>query len=82
MGWSFNSTRQSLPVVKQNGMCRRPGMHKFCPYWVAKHAKDMEKRKPVIGFKCQLFDTNKEGYASLPACNVEYGMSYDGPVHI
>lgn len=81
MGWTFNSTRQSLPVVKQNGHCRRAAMQKFCPYWVAKHAKDMEHKKPVIGFRCILFDSDKEGYASLPECNAEYGMNYDGPPH-
>ena len=82
MGWTFDSTRQTLPVVKQNGQCRRASMQKFCPYWMAKHANNMEKQNPLIGFKCSLFDTDKAGYNSLPACNAEYGMNYDGPKHI
>ena len=82
MGWTFNSTRQSLPIVKQDGQCRRPSMQKFCPYWVAKESREFSSKKQVIGFKCLLFDTDKEGYASLPACNTEYGMNYDGPPHI
>ena len=82
MGWSFNSTRQSLPVVKKNGLCRNAAMQKFCPYWVAKHDRDMEKKKPILGYRCILFDSDKEGYASLPACNAEYGQTYDGPPHI
>lgn len=81
MGWTFNSTRQSLPVVKENGQCRRPGMQKFCPYWVAKHPREVEKKKQVMGFRCSLFEQDKEGYASLPDCNAEYGLSYDGPPH-
>ena len=62
MGWTFNSTRQALPVVKQDGKCRRPSLQKFCPYWLAKHDRDMEGQKPVIGFKCSLFNEDKVGY--------------------
>lgn len=80
MSWTFDTTRQTLPVVKQDGMCRRASMQKYCPYWVAKVSR--ENKKTVLGFKCQLFDKDKEGYASLPACNAEYGQNYDGPPNL
>ena len=80
MGWTFDTTRQQLPVVKQNGQCRRASMQKFCPYWVAKHPRAVgNAKKQVLGFRCTHYDSDKIGYDSLPACNTEYGMNYDGP---
>lgn len=78
MGWTFDSTKQSLPVVKQDGRCRRPGMQKYCPYWLAKHSTEFGEKKKVLGFRCSLFNEDKEGYESLPACNAKYGLNYDG----
>ena len=78
MGWTFDSTKQSMPVVKQDGQCRRPSMQKFCPYWVAKHSTTFGDKKKILGYRCTLFQEDKEGYASLPACNAKYGQNYDG----
>ena len=78
MGWTFDSTKQSLPVVKQNGECMRRSMQKYCPYWIAKQSTEDRSKKQVIGFKCNLFDEDKVGYDSLPACNAKYGLTYDG----
>ena len=79
MGWTFDSTKQTLPVVKENGLCRRSALHKFCPYWVAKHPIEVTSKKQVLGYRCRLFEEDKEGYASLPVCNTAHGLNYDGP---
>jgi hypothetical protein len=82
MGWTFDSTKVSLPVVKKNGECRNAGMQKYCPYWVAKNSREFGDNKKILGFRCTLFNEDKVGYASLPACNTEYGLTYDGPPHV
>ena len=63
-------------IVKKNGKCWNRGMQKYCSYWKAKHTRD--ERKAVMGYKCSLFDKDKEGYASLSECNTKYGRTYDG----
>ena len=62
-------------VVKFNGKCINRGKWKFCYYWRAKHSK---RNKAVIGYFCDLFNKDKEGYTSLPECNSTYGKTYDG----
>jgi len=76
MGWTFNTTKQSLPVVKQNGLCHIRSKQKYCPYWVAKH--DSIENKKVLGFRCTLFNEDKNGYIAVSACNKKYGRNYDG----
>ena len=63
-------------VVKKNGDCWNRGKHKYCFYWNAKVTRD--EQKTVTGYKCSLFNQDKIGYASLPACNKIYGRTYDG----
>ena len=66
-------------IVKFQGKCWNRGKHKYCSYWRGKHAKNIAGRAgAVIGFKCSLFELDKEGYASLPICNKTYGQTYDG----
>ena len=65
-------------VVKKDGECFNRGMQKYCFYWVAKISRD--EAKTVVGYKCSLFDLDKEGYASLPICNKTYGKTYDGKI--
>ena len=66
-------------VAKADGKCFNKGTQKYCFYWKAKHKKTVNGGSgPVIGFKCSLFDKDKEGYASLPECNKKYGLKYDG----
>jgi len=79
MGWTFNTTRQSLPVVKQNGLCHIRSKQKYCPYWVAKHSKRFGDKKKILGFRCTLFNEDKNGYVAVAACNKKYGKNYDGP---
>ena len=69
MSWNNKET-----VVKKNGQCYNRGMHKYCSYWKAKHSKINKK---TIGFRCSLFDLDKEGYNSLSICNKTYGQTYD-----
>jgi len=78
MGWTFNTTKQSLPVCKQNGQCIIRSKQKLCPYWVAKHSQQFDARKKVLGYKCTLFNEDKVGYPSVAACNKKYGLNYDG----
>jgi len=66
----------NITVVKKDGMCWNKGMQKWCYYWKAKVSRD--ERKAVLGYKCTLFDKDKEGYNSLPECNRIYGQTYDG----
>ncbi len=63
-------------IVKKNGKCWNRGKHKYCYYWNAKVTRD--ERKDVQGYKCSLFDQDKEGYSSLPICNRTYGQTFDG----
>ena len=75
MGWKYNDNK-SLPVVKYNGECLRKAMWRYCPYWVAKTVG-----KKTIGFRCTLFDTDKDEAApraSLSECDAKYGLTYDG----
>ena len=72
MSWNNKET-----VVKKDGQCWNRGMQKYCFYW---NAKTSTSTKKVEGYKCSLFDEDKEGYASLPACNKKYGQTYDGRV--
>lgn len=69
MGWNNQNN-----IVKHKGLCHNRATQKFCFYWRAKHSK---KTKRVIGFRCSLFDKDKEGYTSLPECNAKYGLTYD-----
>ena len=80
MAWTYDSTQVTPPVVKFEGKCRNPAKHKFCAYWMAK--LNRYNKEIRIGYKCSLFDQDKEGYDSLPECNTEYGQTYDGPPHI
>jgi hypothetical protein len=80
MGWTFNTTKQSLPVVKQDGLCHIRSKQKYCPYWVAKQSKRFGDNKKILGYKCTLFNEDKVGYPSVPDCNAKYGKNYDGPV--
>jgi hypothetical protein len=66
-----------MPIVKYKGKCRHPAKQKFCPYWMAKHS--CENVDSVLGFRCSLFDEDKEGYGSLAECNAQYGSTYEGP---
>lgn len=75
MGWTY-SDNVIKPVVKENGLCRKPSQHKFCPYWVAKHS--LFSKENIIGYKCALFNEDKNGYAAVSACNRRYGRTYDG----
>ena len=75
MGWTWTD-RVIKPVVKQGGKCRKSAQHKFCPYWMAKHSRS--NKQTVLGFICILFDEDKIGYDSLPACNAKYGRTYEG----
>jgi len=73
------SWNNSNNIVKKDGRCWNRGKHKYCSYWNAKHGKTMVGDKgPVLGFRCSLFDADKEGYDSLPICNKKYGKTYDG----
>ena len=74
MGWTY-SDNKALPVVKRGGICMIKAKWKYCPYWVAKHTN----KTTVIGYRCTLFDGDKEADQSLPECNAQYGMDYDGP---
>ncbi len=68
-------------VVKKNGECWNKGKHKYCSYWQAKHKKTIDNRRgKVLGYRCNLFDLDKEGYDSLPICNSTYGRTYDGKI--
>ena len=62
-------------IVKLEGKCWNRGKHKRCSYWRAKHSTINKK---VVGFRCSLFNSDKEGYNSLSACNKTYGQTYDG----
>ncbi len=73
MGWTYSDNKQ-LPVVKENGKCLKRSMWKYCPYWVAK----MVNKKTIIGYRCRLFDKDKEADNSLPECDAKYGTTYDG----
>ena len=73
------AANNSRNVVKLNGQCRNRSTQKYCSYWVAKHVTNIANREgPVIGYRCTLFDKDKEGSSSLPECNAEYGNTYDG----
>ena len=66
-------------IVKKNGKCWNRGKHKYCFYWVAKHNITMLGTKgSVRGFRCSLFEEDKEGYNSLSICNRTYGKTFDG----
>lgn len=75
MGWTY-SDQVVKPVVKFDGQCYNKAQWKYCPYWVARHRADA--KTVVSGFRCQLFDADKPGIASLPQCNSQYGRNYDG----
>ena len=64
-------------VVKKNKRCHNRATQKYCFYWRAKRSRLNNK---VIGFRCALFDEDKEGYASLSECDTVYGGTYDGRV--
>ena len=72
-GWT---DKQVKPVVKYNGKCLDKSQWKYCPYWMAKHRKTATKK--VLGYKCSLFDKDKEGKTSLSECNAKYGTTYEG----
>lgn len=74
MGWTWTD-QVVLPVVKVNGLCYKKAQWKYCPYWQAKHDSDS---RVVLGYKCSLFDLDKDGANSLPQCNAQYGRTYDG----
>lgn len=76
MGWRFTD-RQIKPVVKHRGMCRFDAKQKICPYFVARH--NPSNNSHIYNFWCNLFDEKKTGWASVDACNAEYGRTYDGP---
>ena len=66
-------------IVKKDGKCWNRGKHKYCSYWKAKHQRLIGPGQgPVLGFRCSLFNLDKEGYNSLPICNRTYGRTYDG----
>ncbi len=73
MGWTF-SDKKTLPVVKENGRCLKRSMWKYCPYFVAKHSSPTS----VLGFRCILFNSDKEADVSIAECNAKYGSNYDG----
>jgi len=70
LAWS-----DSENISKFNGKCRNRAKWKYCSYWMAKRSKSTNK---IIGYKCSLFDKDKEGPNSLPECNAKYGQTYDG----
>lgn len=70
---SWNNERN---IVKKDGVCWNRGKHKYCSYWMAKQTRD--ERKATLGYKCSLFNLDKEGYASLKICNKTYGRTFDG----
>jgi len=70
MSWG-NTTK----IVKKNGQCWNKSKWMFCPYWRAKISVEGER---AIGYRCSLFDEDKEGYASLTECNTKYGETYEG----
>ena len=74
MGWKYNDNK-ILPVVKCDGKCFNRATWRYCPYWVAKHTS----KTRVIGFRCTLFDSDKEADSALAECNIKYGTKYDGP---
>ena len=74
MAW--NNTEN---IVKSDGQCWNRGKHKYCSYWKAKKTIGIAVGDGVVtGYRCSLFDEDKEGYDSLPACNKIYGQTYDG----
>ena len=74
MAWNNQET-----VVKFKGQCWNRGKHKYCFYWVAKKSiESTEGDAKTLGYRCSLFEEDKEGYDSLPACNRRYGQTYDG----
>jgi hypothetical protein len=74
MAW--NNTQN---IVKKDGKCWNRGKHKYCSYWSAQHREVIGPTKgAVIGFRCSLFNLDKEGYDSLPICNKTYGKTFDG----
>jgi hypothetical protein len=70
---SWNNERN---IVKKDGVCWNRGKHKYCSYWKAKVTRD--ETKAVQGYRCSLFNLDKEGYPSLPICNKRFGKTYDG----
>jgi len=73
------SWNNSENIVKKDGQCYNRGKQKYCSYWQAKHRKVIgPEQGPVLGFKCSLFNLDKEGYNSLPICNRTYGQTFDG----
>ena len=62
-------------ISKYNGECLNRAKWKYCYYWNAKISKENGR---TIGFRCSLFDKDKEGLNSLPECDTKYGLNYDG----
>jgi len=72
MSWSRIKAAQ---VVKRNGKCLNKAMWKYCPYWAVRKSADNGR---TLGFYCSLFGETKNTDASLPQCNSQYGLDYDG----
>lgn len=72
MGWTWRDNI-TLPVVKEDGICKKKSQHKFCPFWVSRKSGNT-----VISFHCDLFNLTKPGKSSLDICNSTYGRTYEG----
>jgi len=62
-------------IVKYQGECIHRAKRRWCYYWRARQSKRTGK---VTAYRCALFDKDKIGYASLPECNTQYGLTYEG----
>jgi len=68
-------------IVKKDGQCYNRGKQKYCSFWKARHNKTLSAGNGTVrGFRCSLFNLDKEGYNSLPICNRTYGQTFDGKV--
>lgn len=74
MAWSNKET-----IVKKDGQCLNRAKHKYCSFWRARHNLSLSAGKGAVrGYRCSLFDLDKDGYNSLPICNRTYGQTFDG----
>ena len=62
-------------IVKHNGQCLNRAIWQYCYFWRAK--TNLENGK-TLGYFCALFNEDKEGLNSIPKCNSQYGLNYNG----
>ena len=62
-------------INKYKSQCFDRAKCKYCAYWHAKLAMDSQA---VIGYRCVLFNVDKDTHTSLHECDRKYGVTYDG----